>query len=101
MRRLTDTLDSAADVGVTAEVRAWVLALTMRHALTMALIAAACWYAIWLVFPLNLSAWIGLAVFVAAFGVGYLVASRLMQRRVAEETQRRRDLVKVAENYRK
>jgi hypothetical protein len=88
-----------ADV-VTADEHAHAVTLFMRHAFAIAVVVTACSYAIWLLFSLGLSGWIGLGVFPLALGVAYIVVQRLMWRSLNEEVQRRRDLLEIAKKYR-
>ena len=101
MTKLANLIDAAADVGYTAEDRAHIVARAKRHALKLAGIATACWYLLWFGLSINLSAWAGLAIFVITYMLGYGFAQMMLQRAASEEIQRRRDLRKVAENYRK
>ncbi|MGE0039306.1 MAG: hypothetical protein AB7S93_27230 [Xanthobacteraceae bacterium] len=88
------------DVGPTAEERANVKALARRHALKLAMLVTACWYVFWFSFSINVSALAGPVIFFIACPLAYGFARLMLRRQVAEETRRRRELVKFAMNYR-
>jgi hypothetical protein len=66
-------------------------------ALKLAMAATACWYVAWFVFPIDVSAWVGIAVFGVACVAGYVLARLLLHRAVADEVRRRRELLKLGE----
>ena len=91
-------VDEAAgrfEVQPTAEERAHVAARTIRHALKLALIAAAAWYVAWFAFAINVSAWAGLAVFGIAYVLGFAFARLRLQQALAYEMRRRSDLLEL------
>jgi hypothetical protein len=73
----------------------------MPTALKLALAATACWYVVWFVFSIDVSAWAGLAVFSSACVLGYGLARLLLHRSIADEMRRRSALLKFAHEYKK
>jgi hypothetical protein len=88
--------DAEPDVGPTEDERLDVIARAIAHGSKLALAATAVWYVLWLGLWRDLSAWLGLGVFVLAWVVGCWIARTLLQRQVDEEMRRRRALVKFA-----
>jgi hypothetical protein len=93
-------VDEAAgkfEVGLSPEERREAFAPTrgIPTALKLALATTACWYVVWFAFAIDVSAWVGLAVFIIACVLGYGLARLLLQRAVADELRRRSELLKL------
>jgi hypothetical protein len=76
---------------------AFTFARGIPTAVKSALAATACWYVAWFVFPIDVSAWVGIAVFSIAGVLGYALARLLLHRAVVDEVRRRRELLKLSE----
>ena len=83
-----------------AEVHWRVNVRAARRAIELSAMATACWYLIWFLLPVDVTAWAGAIIFfIAAAGVFWFARTMLL-RQVSDEFRRRKELLAFAEKYR-